>query len=1033
MLGPDEVTAANDGSASPPTTGADALDASVRLARLRRLMFARVETPRIAQYHVLRQIGGGGMGLVFAAWDPALDRVIAIKVLRDPWAGSGDALRREAIALARLRHPNVVSVFEVGEHNGQLYLAMEYVEGETLRAWARRWHADPKRDIATLLQVFLQAVDGLAAAHAAGLVHRDVKPENVMIDEHGRVRLMDFGLARSERTAQTVPDLAGASPSGTTTDSRGLVGTPAYMAPEQFAGGTPDPAVDQFALVACMYETLYGRRARPERMEAAAIVADAAIEVPRDRRVPRRLQAIVQRGLAIDPRARWPTMTALATELRRLQQPRWIRWATAGAIAIAVAGIVGGVALARRADATCTGSEAQLAGVWDATRAASLAAGDAYAEGFAEDAMQRLVADLDAYRLDWIDAHHETCAAAQHRREISQEQMDLRMACLDERRARLGALVDVVMRRDAETLAHAADAVAELPAIAACSDASYVGRQGYRDATMDPRVVLADAQRATGALEDARANASAALADAELRDDAVAIAHAGLAKGRAQQALLESHEAHATLVAAYEHARRQHLDDLAVAIAIELVGIAGADLSRFDEGLWWLRIAELDGTDLGDTQLAARRDQAAAAVLEGVGRSDEALARATRAHEQLRDAGADAAAIASAALQVGRLHLLTGDTDRGAAQLADAAADLAEALGPEHPGNAKAERALSEAARLRGDVDTAMRHAERALALTEAALGRDHIALAPELESLANTHNQAGRRDEALAAIDRALSLARPRPLHDGVRAGLYTLQAYVLDDFDAPRALAARELALARARAAFGDQHRITVQCLAALGEALSAVGRTAEGVEKIGVALAIGESVLGVDHPDIAGLHASFALVYERDGKHERALEHHLARLELLERLHGRDAFPLASANNNVCVGMLRLQRAAAAIPHCRRALEIAEAARGESPRIAAELHNTLAGALTEAGRLDEAERELAKSRAAWQAANGPNSFEESTPILNLGEIAVRRGDNDTACRRYREGLAIREAKVGKNHPSTEKLRAALAPCDE
>ncbi|HWB78107.1 MAG TPA: protein kinase, partial [Nannocystaceae bacterium] len=128
MLERDEPTRVLEGEGSPAS--ADALDASVRLARLRRQMFARVDTPRIAQYHVLRQIGGGGMGLVFAAWDPALDRVIAIKVLRDPWAGAGDALRREAIALARLRHPNVVSVFEVGEHNGQLYLAMEYVEGE---------------------------------------------------------------------------------------------------------------------------------------------------------------------------------------------------------------------------------------------------------------------------------------------------------------------------------------------------------------------------------------------------------------------------------------------------------------------------------------------------------------------------------------------------------------------------------------------------------------------------------------------------------------------------------------------------------------------------------------------------------------------------------------------------------------------------------------------------------------------------------------------------------------------------------------
>jgi tetratricopeptide (TPR) repeat protein len=1032
MLGPDLPTSA--AAATPQTVGGDALDASVRLARLRQQMFARVETPRIAQYHVLRQIGGGGMGLVFAAWDPALDRVIAIKVLRDPWAGAGDALRREAIALARLRHPNVVSVFEVGEHAGQVYLAMEYVEGETLRAWARRWHADPKRDVAALLHVFLQAADGLAAAHAAGLVHRDVKPENVMIDEQGRVRVMDFGLARSDARAESVHDLERASPSATIADSRGLVGTPAYMAPEQFDGVAPGPGADQFALMACLFETLYGRRARPERMEAAALVAAAPITVPSDRRVPRRLQAIVRRGLAIDPSARWPSMTALAHELRRLQQPRWIRWATAGAILVATAGVIAGVALASAGDAVCTGSDAEMATVWDPSRAAALATRvDAYDADFAADALQRLVPELDAYRAEWIEAHHETCDAAQRRREISTEQMDLRMACLDDRRRRLGALVDVVERGDAEALALAQQAVLELPVVAACSDAQYVGRQGYPDMRTDARLVLADAQRAAGAIEDARRNAFAALAEAEASGDGVAMAHAGLALGRAQQALFESIEAHATLVAAYEHARREHLGDVAVEAAIELVGVAGVDLSRSDEGQWWSRIAELDSAELGDPRLVARREQATAAMLDAAGHSRNALSRATTAHELLRDAAADPAALASARLQIGQLHLLTGDITRGGELIANAAASLAEALGPEHPGNAKAQRMLADAARLRGDVEGANRHAERALALTEAALGRDHIALMPMLEVVAAARQQAGQREDALAILDRALSLQRPRPLHDGARARLHARRADVLADHDLPSALAARELAYALARAAFGDQHRITVQHLAALGETLGAAGRTAEAIEKVGVALVIGESVLGAEHPDIVGIHASLALEYEREGRYERALEHHVARLELLERLHGPDAYPLAAAQNNVCIGLMRLERAVEAIPHCRRALAITELSRGESPRLAAELHNTLAGVLVHTGQLDEAERELAASRGAWQVANGPNSFEESTPILNLGEVAFRRGDDETACARYREGLAIREAKLGKGHASTEKLRGLVAACDE
>ncbi|MBL8943405.1 MAG: serine/threonine protein kinase, partial [Myxococcales bacterium] len=351
---------------SPASTGpsADALDASVRLARLRQQMFARVEPPRIAQYHVLRQIGGGGMGLVFAAWDPSLDRVVAIKVLRDPWApASGEALRREALALARLRHPNVVSVFEVGEHDGQVYLAMEYVEGQTLRAWLQAWAAAPKRDVRRLLAVFVEAARGLAAAHAAGLVHRDVKPENVMIDADGRVRLMDFGLARADGRAAPTPVATARDgdsddvPVTTSADSRGLVGTPAYMAPEQFDGVAPTAATDQFALCACMFEALYGRRARPGRMEAAAVLATTPVAFPTDRRVPRRLQAIVARGLSIAPDQRWPSMAALAEVLGRLQRPRWDRWAGATGLGVAIAGVLAGVVVARRDDPVCTGAE----------------------------------------------------------------------------------------------------------------------------------------------------------------------------------------------------------------------------------------------------------------------------------------------------------------------------------------------------------------------------------------------------------------------------------------------------------------------------------------------------------------------------------------------------------------------------------------------------------------------------------------------------------------------------------------------------
>ncbi|MBX7077833.1 MAG: serine/threonine-protein kinase [Nannocystaceae bacterium] len=1018
----------------------DVLDASVRLARLRQAMFARVEAPRIAQYHVLRPLGGGGMGLVFAAWDPALDRVIAIKVLRDPASDAGELLRREAVALARLRHPNVVSVFEVGEHAGQVYLAMELVDGETLRAWVRRWRARPRRDLGELVRVFVQIADGLAAAHAAGLVHRDVKPENVMIDGDGRVRVMDFGLARAQPRPRTDHDDARPSGGGTTTQSQGLVGTPAYMAPEQFDGAPAGPAADQFAFVATLFEALYGQRARPERMDAAAAVALDPIAVPRERGVPRRMQQLIRRGLALAPEQRWPSMRALVEELRALQRPAWQRWALAGGTAVATAGIAVGLAVAAGRDAMCTGSEAQLAGVWDATRAQALSqAADGGAASFVGEALARVVPRLDVYRDDWVAAHHDTCEAAQRRGDITQAQMDLRMACLDDRRHHLGALVDVIAGGDAEAIALAEQAVAELPSIASCSDAAYVARQGYRASEqaaarpVDERVVRAEVERSAGAAERARALAAAARDDALGQGDGVAIARASLALGRAEAALFATREAYATLVEAYERARREHLLEVAIEAATELVRVTGVDLSRADEGSWWLRIAELDGSDEADPRLHVRRELAAAAMLDASGHSHDALARAQSAYALLRDElHADGRELASAQLSVGQFQLLTGEIDRGAQTIAAGAEALRAAVGDAHPDNARAQRLLAHAARLRGDVEGANRHAERALALAEAALGSDHVALTPMLESLALGRALAGRDDEAVAALDRALALTRPRPLHDGIRARLIARRSDALAQRDLPQSLAAREQAYALARKAYGEQHRITVRYLAALGESLAANGRTDEAIETISLALVIGKTVLGDEHPEIASIDNSLALVYDRSGQHERALVHHRAQLELLERLHGPDAYPLAGAHNNVCTGLIRLERAAEAIPHCRRAVAIADAVTGESPTLAAELNNTLGGALALTGALDEAEAAFIASREGWRAALGPGSVEESTPVLNLGEIALRRGDRVAGCRLLRDALRLRTARLGADHPSTEAVRLVLAPCD-
>src|SRR6185503_5153712 len=212
----------------------------------------------VGRYVVLECIGSGSMGIVYTGQDPDLGRRVALKVLRSDSAGgsSGGARRRmlrEAQAMARLSHPNVVTIYDVGMHGDEVFLAMELIDGGTLREWLRR----ARRSWREIVAVFRRAAEGLAAAHAVGLVHRDFKPDNVLVGNDGRVCVTDFGLARPSAAA-SAERLAEPPPQGIDSMTRtgAIVGTPAYMAPEQIEGGAADERSDLFAFCVAFYEAL---------------------------------------------------------------------------------------------------------------------------------------------------------------------------------------------------------------------------------------------------------------------------------------------------------------------------------------------------------------------------------------------------------------------------------------------------------------------------------------------------------------------------------------------------------------------------------------------------------------------------------------------------------------------------------------------------------------------------------------------------------------------------------------------------------
>ena len=311
----------------------------------------------LGRYVLGESVGAGGMGRVFRARDPDLGREVAIKVLHTGGDGSGGALERrllrEAQAMATLSHDHLASVYDIGVSDGRVFVAMELIDGGSLRALI----ADPARGWREKLAAVMAAGRGLAAAHAAGVIHRDFKPDNVLIARSGRVKVVDFGLARAEPEGDDGARGLPADLSANLTQTGALLGTPAYMAPEQHAGETVDARADQFAFAVTAWEAVYGRRPFPTDTYSSlveAVQAHRLIAPPRGTGAPPALEAVLRRALARAPRDRYTSMDALLAALEHAIRPRRLGlWLAAGG-AVLAAGGVAVVALAGGDDARPT-------------------------------------------------------------------------------------------------------------------------------------------------------------------------------------------------------------------------------------------------------------------------------------------------------------------------------------------------------------------------------------------------------------------------------------------------------------------------------------------------------------------------------------------------------------------------------------------------------------------------------------------------------------------------------------------------------
>ncbi len=830
---------------------------------------------KIGRYVVLELVGKGGMGMVCTAYDPKLDRRIALKILRD--VDPTDTRRtttgrvrlvREARALARLSHPNIVSVHDVDVVDDRLYIAMEYLEGQSVAQWLDAG----KRSWREVVDVFAQAARGLAAAHEAAIVHRDFKPANVLLGRGpggdqgiGRVCVVDFGLAKrddeqllasgEEHSADEHEPVGDIEDSGKLTQAGRRVGTPAYMAPEQMLGQSVGAAADQFAFGVSLYEALY--RIAPfrgaDRQEAMWKAIEGQVSPPpREHDVPGWLHKVVLRCLAREPAQRFADMHEVIAALQDDPARRRRRIRTIGlASVVAISAGLGIAALALRPD-PCPGADDRLAAIWNESRAATMH--DAFVATevpFAETSWAHTSAAIDEHTQQWLDTHVDICRATHVRGEQSEQLLDTRMACLDRSLDETEVLLEVFDSPDAALLERATEASLRLAPPGRCAELS----SDDADPVMDPATATKAAdvgKRISAAMAHVLAGRDKAAL--EIAEDAWHRAQslgqgtlelrARLVRSRARARTGDSEGAEEDLRAAIEHAAsldRAREEAQAWVLLVPLLAHG-----RVDEALALRLAAEAALHRAGDpADLRADLAHGVAMVLANKGDHDGAIAEFERAlalraevtSEHHPDVARTRGDLAVALVRAGRF-------DRAQDELVLALADSEAGLGADHPVVATFAHNLGNA-RLegRGDLEGAAAMFERAIAIREAAFGKDSPKVAEVLVSLSALRRHTGDDQAALATGQRAVAILeagarKPDPKVAAAQNGLgSTLFALGRTD----EALVAHDRALEILRTHHGDRHASVGRTLVRRCEVLTAAGRIEEALAECDRALAI------------------------------------------------------------------------------------------------------------------------------------------------------------------------------------------------
>lgn len=852
------------------------------------------------------------MGVVYEALDSELDRAVALKRVhpRRTDADTRARLLSEARTLARLSHPNIVPVFDVTTEGDEVFVAMELVLGDDLRHWGRR----QPRSWRAIVEVLAQAGDGLAYAHAQGVVHRDFKPTNVLIGHDGRARVVDFGLARPIPEETPASSVEGSDASE---DPSPGSGTPRYMAPEVRAGQAASPLADQFGFCVTGWELLFGHR--PTSIDDARAHAQG-------RRVPRRIRAALLRGLSEAPTDRFPDMASLLTSLRRSSSaPLWI----AGAGLLAVVG-----AAAWPGDDPCLDVGSAIDSTWGPTRLAALQEAFASTGSVnAQQAAERVGARLDRHVAGWIAERERSCHATLVQRTQPRGMYELQTACLEDVRIATDALLEILISDpDPELVHRAVSAVAALPEPSDCAEPDG-SSTGPLDGDDEARSLRADLSRVQALVRAGRASAAldaaAALVDAATTaDDAWTAARAGLLRAQVELSTGDEAAAEQSLSAAtIAAARANHDPTVAEAWAMMAYLIAG-DPERRNELGTLLTVAEAALARAGDDpRLAIRLQRARARMLSAQGDLEAAAELSVEiAEASERQLGVDDPELPDALTDAGLALHDSGRPDAARVHLERAVELDVELFGDRHPRLAADWHNLALVAPTADEAEALLR---KSLTLHEEVFGRTSTVVADDLANLGIFLHDGGKYEEAEQVLLESLEIQRER----------------------------------------HGGDHKNTAHVLQYLAELLNDTGQRERAQAYAEESLAMRQRILPEGHIDIARGHQLIGAIALNEGRYDDARVSYQQSLELRRRSLRPDDPKLAGPYYGLAQVELQAHNPEAAVKACRTSLALEEGAYGpDHPRVGVHLV-CLAQSLRQAGRPEEALVPARRATALWR----------------------------------------------------------------